>query len=239
MIPRQIRNIIFDFDGLLIETEEIAFNCVRDMFWSYGVDLPFSLWSQVIGGSGGTSGGSDVIDVYDYLEEKLGTVIDRASVRSVVRSRQQKLADELPLLPGVTEYISEGSLLGLKLAVASSSSGEWVNRQLERRGLLNLFEVIVTRDDVARPKPEPDIFNLVLEKLKCEPEECIALEDSPNGVTAANRAGIFSVAIPNVMTKSLPLEHARIMLNSLSDIPLSTLLGNVSSILVKEGDYLY
>ena len=174
MIQRKIRNIIFDFDGLIIETEEVAFNSVRDMFRSFGVDLPFSLWAQVIGGSGGTSGGSDVIDVYDYLEEKLGTVIDRASIRSVVRSRQQDLVDELPLLPGVADYILEGTRLGLKLAVASSSSRAWVNRHLERRELRSLFEVIVTRDDVERPKPEPDLFNAVLEKLKCEPEECIA-----------------------------------------------------------------
>ena len=114
-----------------------------------------------------------------------------------------------------------------------------MNRHLERRELRSLFEVIVTRDDVERPKPEPDLFNAVLEKLKCEPEECIALEDSPNGVTAANRAKIFSVVIPNVMTENLPLGHAGIKLKSLSEMPLDALLQKVSSMLVVKGDSCY
>ena len=221
-----IRGIIFDFDGLILETEAPAFHCVQEVFQEHGVVLPMERWAHIIGGSGGTSAGNTggTNDVYAYLELRLGRPVDRETLRARVRRQHQRVVEQLPVLPGVESYIREAKAMGLKLAVASSSSLQWVAGHLGRLGLLAAFDVVKTRDDVVRTKPEPDLFVAALAGLGLQPREAIALEDSPNGVTAAKRAGLFCVAVPNVMTDSLPLDHADLRLGSLAEVPLRELL---------------
>ncbi len=244
-----IKGLIFDFDGLMVETEEPGFLCVRDVFHAHGVDLPTELWAQVIGGTGGSFGSSagEPGDVYDHLEAELGRPVDRDALRAQVRERHGRMVDQLPLQPGVAGYIADAQAMGLKLAVASSSSRQWVAGHLERLGVLDRFDAVVTRDDVARTKPEPDLYRAALAGLSDDvptsrdssrlstkseglsPGEAIALEDSPNGVTAAKRAGLFCVAVPNPMTRDLPLDHADLRLASLADVPLRELVGRVGN----------
>ena len=212
------RALIFDFDGLILETEASMYECLSDLFRSHGAELEMEAWSLNIGGN---SGG---FDVYAHLEEVTGAAIDREALRASVRERHHAMVCELPALEGVLDYVRAAKEMGLKLGVASSSSRSWVGGHLERLGLLPYFDDVRTRDDVERVKPDPELYLASLERLGVEPHEAIALEDSPNGVRAAQAAGIFCVAVPNVITRRLPLEHADLRLESLAAVPLAELL---------------
>jgi HAD superfamily hydrolase (TIGR01509 family) len=124
----------------------------------------------------------------------------------------------------VHDYIAEATHLGIQLAVASSSSRAWVSGHLTRLALSQHFLCIKCRDDVLQAKPDPALYQAALAALGVQPEEAIALEDSPNGILAAKRAGLFCVAVPNLLTRQLPLDHADLQISSLAALPLSELL---------------
>ncbi|HUW13302.1 MAG TPA: HAD-IA family hydrolase, partial [Anaerolineae bacterium] len=127
-------------------------------------------------------------------------------------------------LPGVEGYIADARRLGLKLGVASSSDCPWVYRHLERLGLGEQFDSIQCVEDVENVKPSPDLYLAVLDQLGVGPEEAIALEDSPHGITSAQAAGLFCVVVPNALTSQLSTDHADLRLASLADAPLSDIL---------------
>ena len=125
-----------------------------------------------------------------------------------------------PVLPGVVDYIRDAKKLGLNLAVASSSNRAWVDGHLEERGLRQYFDSVKCSDNVARVKPDPELYLLTAATLETVPGNTLVLEDSANGVNAAKVAGAFCVAVPNPMTR----DRADIRLNALSDMPLTVLL---------------
>ena len=135
--------------------------------------------------------------------------------------------DAQAILPGVREYVDEARRLGLRLGVASSSSRRWVEGHLQRLGLRDRFDVIRCADDVPRVKPDPALYRAVLDATGVRPEDAMALEDSPNGVLAAKRAGLTCVAVPNALTARLDLSHADLSLTSLADLPLAELLSRI------------
>jgi beta-phosphoglucomutase-like phosphatase (HAD superfamily) len=112
----------------------------------------------------------------------------------------------------------------VKLAVASSSSRAWVAGHLQRLGVLERFEVLKCSDDVERVKPDPALYRAACEHLGVPPARAVAIEDSPNGILAAKRAGLFCVAVPNALTGRLVLDAADLRLASLSELPLANLL---------------
>jgi HAD superfamily hydrolase (TIGR01509 family) len=130
-----------------------------------------------------------------------------------------------PVLPGVREMILNGRARGLKIAAASSSHHAWVDTHLARLGLIQHYDKIFCADDVApgRTKPNPDLFLLALDQLQVQKEEAVIFEDSPNGVKAAQAAGIFVVAVPNPLTKKMGV-RGDLTVNSLADLPLDELL---------------
>ena len=213
-----IRSIIFDFDGLIIDTELPDFLSWAETFEAHGCSLPLSTWAPYIGRS------SSSFDIYAHLEEQLGRPIDRDAIRASRRRRYLDLVEAQPILPGVADYIADAERLGLRLAVASSSSRQWVSGHLSRLGLSKHFDCIRCADDVQQAKPYPDVYNSVLDALRVEPREALALEDSPNGVAAAKRAGLFCVAVPNSLTRQLPLDEADLRLESLADLSLERLI---------------
>ena len=117
--------------------------------------------------------------------------------------------------------------MSLKLAVASSSPHRWVDGHLARLGLTHFFDVLKCADDVARTKPEPELYLAALAALEITPQEAIAFEDSPHGVTAACRAGIFVVAVPNRVTAHLKIVGESLRLVSLADLDLGELLEKI------------
>jgi HAD superfamily hydrolase (TIGR01509 family) len=213
-----ITAVIFDFDGLILDTEMPSFQSWQEVFECHGHTLPMSVWELVLGGR------SSAPIVCDYLEELVGSPIDRDLLIQQRRTRNLELIEAEEVLPGVRERIIEAKALGLRLGVASSSSREWVAGHLDRFGLRDYFDCLRCGDEVGRVKPEPDLYVAVLEGLGVEPGCAIAFEDSPKGVTAAKRAGLFCIAVPNSLTSSLPLDHADLVLPSLEAMPLIEML---------------
>jgi putative hydrolase of the HAD superfamily len=198
---------------LIVDTESPGFQAWSELYAAHGCSLPFDKYSACIGTIGG-------FDLHAYLEEQSGRSFDRAGLETTCNARWLDLMKEQPLLPGIKSCVSSAKARGLKLAIASSSTQKWVTRNLKKFELLDEFDVVCTRDYVDAVKPDPALYLLALEKLAVSADEAIAFEDSPNGILAAKRAGIFCVAIPNPLTKDLPLDLADRRLNSLADFEL-------------------
>jgi HAD superfamily hydrolase (TIGR01509 family) len=216
-----IRALIFDFDGLILDTETPEYQCWREIYQAYGCDLPFAKWSECIGTA-------NVFDPYEFLAEQSGKAVDRAALHTQRRARFAQLIDGEPLLPGVESYIQDGKRLGLRLGIASSSSRSWVEGHLRRFQIDTLFDCTNCSDDVERVKPDPALYLRALDKLGVGADEAIVFEDSPNGALAARRAGIFCVTVPNPMTRQMIFAAGDMTLSSLSSLSLETLLAQVN-----------
>ena len=218
-----IKAVIFDFDGLIIDTELPEYQSWQEIFQGYGCNLPVPVWAVCIGTS--FSG----FDAHEYLEAQLGRSIDREPIQAQQHERKMQLVERQQVLPGVEDYLEEAQRLDLGIGLASSSRLDWVEPHLSRLGLRDYFGVIKTRDDVEKTKPHPALYRQALEDLGVAPGEAVALEDSPNGALAASRAGIFCVAVPNELTGQLAIEAADMKLTSLDELPLKELIGQIES----------
>jgi len=214
-----MKALIFDFDGLILDTETPDYHSWQKVYQAYGLELPLDLWLTFVGGTSETT-----FEPHDYLESKLNSKVDREQIWVSRRKSYLQHLEDLPVMPGVKALLESSRGNGLKLAVASSSPENWVSGHLTRLELLDYFDVIVTADDVAETKPNPALFLLAAEKLGVQPDEVIVLEDSPNGVNGAKRAEMFVVAVPNSITARADLSAADMTLSSLSEITLDDLL---------------
>jgi len=215
-----IRALIFDFDGLILETEVPDYEAWREVFTSYGAELPIAIWENVIGQQMVDAG----FDPLAFLEAQIGRSLDRQLVGRQHEERYMPRVLAQPVMPGVERLLFDARQRGLKLAVASSSHADWVHGHLTRLELLNKFDVIKTADDVKRTKPDPALYIEALGSLGVGPHEAVVFEDSPNGLTAAKRAGIFAVAVPTEITARLDLNHADLIIRSLADLSLPDLV---------------
>lgn len=218
-----IHGIIFDFDGLILDTEAPVYQSWVEFFTHHGAELPFDVWAPIIGKSS-----LEHFDPFQLLEDTIGQSLDRETLLQHRFERELELCNAQAILPGVVDKLNRAKDMGLKLGVASSSNRDWVVGHLSRLGLLHYFDAIHTSNDVERTKPDPALFNLTLRSLGLLPEEAIVFEDSPNGITAAKNAGIFVVAVPNELTRLLSLEHADLILNSLEDLTLEEIILRVN-----------
>jgi HAD superfamily hydrolase (TIGR01509 family) len=215
-----IRAVIFDFDGLILDTEEPVFRSWVEVYEEHGEQLPFERWVEIVG--------STTIGFHPqrHLEELIGRPLPQEVLdRRIGRRTEYVQAKEL--LPGVLQHLEEARTLGLKLGVASSSTTGWVKGHLARLGILDRFHCLRCRDDVANVKPAPDLYLAVLECLGVAAAEAFAIEDSPHGITAAKQAGLRCVAIPNTITAGLDLSRADVVLGTLSEVTLSELVTRV------------
>jgi HAD superfamily hydrolase (TIGR01509 family) len=221
----KITALLFDFDGLILDTETTEFRVWQAIYREYGQEMLPETWGQVIGGYGISN-----FDGAVHLAELLGDGTDVQALRARFRSESDALILQQPVMPGVVDYLDDARRLGLRLAVASSSPHDWVNAHLARLGLADRFDVIICGDDVppGRTKPHPDLFLKALDALKVKVDEAIVFEDSPNGVTAARAAGIFVVRVPNPITSLLKTDGANLTLNSLAQIPLHEMLNDLA-----------
>src|ERR1700693_1890120 len=188
---RLIRALVFDFDGLILDTEEPVYRSWLEVYQAHGEELPFERWVQIVGST--TAG----FHPQHHLEERLGQSLPKEVLDRRIRRRAEMMPAQ-EVLPGVLRRIAEAKAMGLKLGVASSSTTEWVRGHLARLGILDSFECVRCRDDVANAKPEPDLYLAVLDCLSVPASDAIAIEDSPNGVLAAKRAGLRCVALPQL-----------------------------------------
>ncbi|GAC1651756.1 MAG: HAD family hydrolase [Herpetosiphon sp.] len=212
-----VEALIFDFDGLLVDTETPAYESWVEIFHRHGVELPHSLYQRDIGTVG-------VFDPAAELSRLTGKPIDDADLWSVRQGIKERLSAAQPLLPGVSDFLADGSALGLPMAVASSSGRAWVVGWLERHNIRSFFRCVVTRDDVDHVKPAPDLFLKAAACLETAPQRCLVFEDSPPGMRAAEAAGMRCVAVPSALTRDLPMPDVALKLGSLSELRLAALL---------------
>jgi HAD superfamily hydrolase (TIGR01509 family) len=218
-----IKALIFDFDGLIVDTEGPDYQAWQETYESFGCTLPLAEWAAEIGTYG-------AFDPYDYLARQLGRPIDRAAVQARRRARFAALIEQQAVLPGVEGYIQDAKGRGLRVGIASSSPRSWVVGHLVRFGLEQSFDCIKTADDVERVKPDPALYLAALDALGVQAQEAVAFEDSPNGALAATRAGICVVVVPNRLTQQLAFDAANPRLTSLAEMPLAELLARIEAI---------
>jgi HAD superfamily hydrolase (TIGR01509 family) len=211
-----IAALIFDFDGLILDTEWPEFSTVREEFVAHGVVLQLEDWQQIIGRA-------DHRHWFDWLQSEVAEPLDREVVVERRRIRHHALIAGEVVRPGVVALVDEATTSGIPIGVASSSTVDWVEGHLERLGLLNRFDVVRCRDHVERAKPSPDLFVAALAALGAEPACSVALEDSHHGCTAAKAAGMACVVVPNDVTRSQSFDHADLVVDSLEDVSVGRL----------------
>jgi len=209
------RVVIFDFDGLILDTETVELNLWRKIFSEHDIQFDLESYLKTIG--------SITSKTYEPSKILAEVVKNGETPSDIYRKVEKQIIDQLDgekPLPGVLKTIQTAKSMGIKTAVGSSSTLDWVKPHLVRLGIWNQFDTVVTFEDVNECKPSPKIFLKVLERLDVQPHNAIVLEDSENGVLAAKRAGIPVIVIPNEVTKNQDFTGAVLKLSTLEDLDL-------------------
>ncbi|GHC01461.1 HAD family hydrolase [Thermomonas carbonis] len=183
--------VVFDMDGLMLDSERAINDCMARASRELGHDLPDSLWLQMIGGGDGLC--------RRLLAERIG---DDATVEllACTEAMYDVVADAgIDHRPGIVELLDWLVAHGIPRAVATSTRRPLAMRKLAAAGLLPYFDAVATSSDVAAPKPAPDVYLLAASKLGIDPLRCLVLEDSPTGVRAALAAGMTPVQVPDML----------------------------------------
>jgi putative hydrolase of the HAD superfamily len=211
-----VKAVIFDFDGLIVDTESMWFEAFKETMAEYGCDLRLEDFVVSVGTTD------------DLLFERLAAIaqkpFERADIERKTRELYQKKIPELRLRDGVIDYLQTAKALNLKIGLASSSSREWVQSFLHRFAIAEFFDVIKTADDVENVKPNPELYLRAIRELGVEAHEALAFEDSQHGLTAAVQAGLSCIIVPNRVTSFLEFAGHLHRLSSMADVPLPDVL---------------
>ena len=209
-----IRALVFDFDGLILDTESSLIDAYGDVYAAHGQPFDRSEFLHAVGHS-------------DYAFNPwraFGADADEAALEAQRHGHNHARTLAQPVLPGVTALLAAARAANLRLAVASNSSHDHVEGHLRRLGLHASFEFFACRGDVPSPKPEPDLYKLVLNQFGLRGPEAIAFEDSHTGSLAAKRAHLWTVVAPGPSTAHHDFAHADLRVTTLAEVTLDTLL---------------
>lgn len=209
-----LRALVFDFDGLLVDTETVLIDAWVQVHAEDGITVDGNALHHIVGHT-------DI--VYDYWSAYPSDT-DREVLEERYRVAARALNLAAPPLPGVIPLLDAARDAGLKIGLASNSTHAHVEGHLEHRGMLGYFHSIACRDDVAIGKPEPDVYLAALRGLGVNASDAIAFEDSVPGHVAAHRAGIRVVVVPNPSTRHCEFPHATVRLRSLADTSFADLV---------------
>jgi HAD superfamily hydrolase (TIGR01509 family) len=202
--------VVFDLDGVIVDTERVILEVWREAFARYGGSFTPEEWAAGVGTDRG-------FDPFATLAERSRRPLpERSELQDQIELREQVLLHGLSPLPGIREWIDGAERLGLGIAVASSSPAAWVTGRLADVGLDSRFVVVSCRSDKLAAKPAPDLYLDACRRLHVEPARAVAVEDSTNGLTAARAAGLASVAVPNSVTRHHDLSSADLLVESLA-----------------------
>ncbi len=216
-----IQAVVFDFDGLILDTETNEFKAWQHIYEQHNAELTRELWCQCIGTD------ASAFDPYAHLEQCTGTIIDRRQIQLHKKQLVTELMLNEELRPGVMDYLANAKAMGLRIGLASSSKLEWISGYLKQHRLLEYFQCIRTSDNVAKVKPDPELYVQTLQCLGIEPLHAIAFEDSPNGSLAAKRAGMYCVIVPNEMTRDLVFGAVDMRIESMQQIELREVIAGL------------
>lgn len=214
-----IRALVFDFDGLIVDTETPLIDAYGDVHAAHGKPFDRAEFLHTVGH----------VDFTFNPWRAFGPTFDEAALEAErqVHNRRRTLAQ--PLLPGVSALLDAARTAKLHLAVASNSSHQHVEGHLDRLGLHAHFSFFACRGDTPSPKPEPDLYKLVLNRFGLRGHEAVAFEDSRPGSLAATRAGMHVVAVPNGSTAHHDFSHVSLKLASLAEVPFEELVERFKS----------
>jgi HAD superfamily hydrolase (TIGR01509 family) len=215
-----VRAVIFDFDGLLMDTESTSLASWQWVWRQHGLELDVS-------GFFADHGGDVNRERYAHLASAVGPAFSLEASHARRVAYREMLHRDLSLSAGIAGWLDQAGALGLRLAVASSSPGDWVRGHLSRAGVLARFEVLACGDDVARAKPDPGVYALALQRLGVPTASAVAVEDTPHGVAAAAAAGLRCIAIPNPHADPARFGAADVVLASAADAELPAVLGSL------------
>ncbi|MDB6140463.1 MAG: family hydrolase [Verrucomicrobiaceae bacterium] len=213
-----IRALIFDFDGLIIDTESAIYQAWQELYADHGHPLPVERWAQCVGTDFGA------YNPKKELELLTGKDFDWHNEEALRTTRVHELLATFDALPGVREMLSEAKAAGIPCSIASSSPRSWIEPWLDQMKLREFFVNISSRDVVEKIKPAPDLFLHAAAKLGAQPEEVVIFEDSLNGLRAAQAAGMKCVVVPGPVTRHLHFEGAWQMHESLASLTLAQLM---------------
>jgi HAD superfamily hydrolase (TIGR01509 family) len=220
---RPVDAVVFDFDGLVVDTEAPVFEAWRAVFESHGCPpLTVEQWSLWIGRD------TDNAEIIELLVAGASRPVDLEAMHATRRAHLSGLLSLEVVRPGVEAWLDEADRSGLGLAIASSSSDWWVLGHLERLGLRERFAYVACASATLAGKPAPDTYLAACAALEVVPRRAVAVEDSPNGIAAAKAAGLHCVAVPNPLTESLDLSAADLRLGSLADCSLAEAVTRVT-----------
>jgi HAD superfamily hydrolase (TIGR01509 family) len=210
--------LVFDFDGLLMDTETASLRVWQYLWRSYGLELDVAAFFA-------PHGGDVVAERYAALAAAVGPGYDQAASHAKRLAYRDELHAALELADGIPAWLDEARALGLRLAVASSSPRVWIEEHLSRIGCLDRFELLACGDEVAAAKPAPDVYLLALDRLGVAADRAVAFEDTVHGVAAAKAAGLRCVAVPHPNADAARFTAADVLLTSAADEPLASVLG--------------
>lgn len=209
-----LRALIFDFDGLICDTEGCLVIAAREVFAARGASLPMDRWLDTIGRHSER-------DVWvPWLEKAIGMTVDHDAVLAEFDAHNHALIARLDANPGVRSLLDAADRRHIPVAVASSSPTDWVEPLLDQLGLRGRFVTVVCREHAPRAKPAPDLYLEALQRLDVPATSAVAFEDSYNGSLAAVAAGIACVVVPNEITASQDFHHAEAVVESLADLDI-------------------
>lgn len=211
-MPTNAKAVLFDFDGVILDTEWPIYQTYVDLFAEEGQEIPIATYVQCIGSN------FDTWSPEKYLESLTGKQYDWASINPM---RQKKILEALrkPVaLPGVHALFEQLKCADTPIAVVSSSSHSWVDGWLDKLNLAHYCRTTVCRGDAPRIKPAPDLYLEAARQLNIAPHDCLVIEDSMNGILSAREAGCQSIAVPSRLTSVLDFSIADRVIHSLTEL---------------------
>lgn len=216
----KMKAIIFDFDGLIVDTESIWYESYKEVLSNYGYELELERFSKIIG--------THDTEFFSYITRELQ--VEPGEIEKAARKLYSVKMGEPALREGVEDYLKEAKELGLKIGLASSSNREWVEGYLKQLNIFKYFDVIKTSNDVSEVKPNPELYLKAIESLGITSSEAFAFEDSLNGLKAARAAGLQCVIVPNPVTAHLDFTDYSLRLASMGERSLQDVIN-----IVREG----
>ncbi|WP_304942417.1 HAD family hydrolase [Vallitalea guaymasensis] len=208
-----IEGIIFDMDGLMLDTESIALESWERAGKDFGYVISRELMMKAVGRT--------LVDTRKLLVKNLGDDFPFEEVRKVRidYTKEFMSLNGVPMKEGLIEFLEYCRTMEIPTAVATSTNRSDAIELLEKVDIVGYFNTIVCGDEIEKGKPEPDIFLLASKKLGVNPERCIVLEDSENGILAATRANMIPIWIPDIIAESdIARENARYICDSLNEV---------------------
>jgi HAD superfamily hydrolase (TIGR01509 family) len=207
--------VVFDFDGVIIDSETPEFEAHRQIFANHGLDLTTEEWCACVGLW-------QAINWFDVLTSRGATTLSREAFLTDKRRIAREVL-QMETLPGIRDLLNDLTTRGVPLAVASTSPARWVLPAADALGIRPYFNAIVTGDDVERRKPAPDVYLLAASTLGIAPSRCVAIEDTRPGLVAAKTAGMRVIVIPHWLTEKHDLSEADLHVRSADELNVDRL----------------